>query len=130
MYWHLIIPWCYFLSVARINSSSIFGRRVLFLAAKTGTPFHFFLLKVEWGAVFGPFRFWHDRTLPVAENFRIKNREPVSQEIMSPGNSVAATGFNVAPAKHVFPTPGNFVAVCVARIYCLLNMQVPMRTAT
>ena len=52
---------CYFLSVARINSSSIFGRRVLFLAAKTGTPFHFFLLKVEWGAVFGPFRFWHDR---------------------------------------------------------------------
>ena len=39
---------------------SIFGRRVLFLAAKTGTPFHFFLLKVEWGAIFGPFRFWHD----------------------------------------------------------------------
>ena len=60
MYWHLIIPWCYFLSVARINSSSIFGRRVLFLAAKTGTPFHFFLLKVEWGAIFGPFRFWYD----------------------------------------------------------------------
>ena len=54
---------CYFQSVARINSSSIFGRRVLFLAAKTGTPFHFFLLKVEWGAVFGPFRFWHDRSI-------------------------------------------------------------------
>ena len=54
---------CYFLSVARINSSSIFGRRVLFLVAKTGTPFHFFLLKVEWGAVFGPFRFWHDRPI-------------------------------------------------------------------
>ena len=60
--WHLF-PWSVlFCLLARINSSSIFGRRVLFLAAKTGTPFHFFLLKVEWGAIFGPFRFWHDRT--------------------------------------------------------------------
>ena len=58
--WHLF-PWgVLFCLLARINSSSIFGRRVLFLAAKTGTPFHFFLLKVEWGAIFGPFRFWHD----------------------------------------------------------------------
>ena len=47
----------------RINSSSIFGRGVLFLAAKTGTPFHFFLLKVVWGAIFCPFHFWHDSTL-------------------------------------------------------------------
>ena len=54
----------FWLALARINSSSIFGRRVLFLAAKTGTPFHFFLLKVEWGAIFGPFRFWHDKTAP------------------------------------------------------------------
>ena len=59
-----LIPWgVLFCLLARINSSSIFGRRVLFLAAKTGTPFHFFLLKVEWGAIFGPFRFWHDRPL-------------------------------------------------------------------
>ena len=50
----------FFCLLARINSSSVFGRRVLFLAAKTGTPFHFFLPKVEWGAIFGPFRFWHD----------------------------------------------------------------------
>ena len=51
----------FWLALARINSRSIFGRGVLFLAAKTGTPFPFFLLKVEWGAIFGPFRFWHDR---------------------------------------------------------------------
>ena len=53
----------FFCLLARINSSSVFGRRVLFLAAKTGTPFHFFLPKVEWGAIFGPFRFWHDRSM-------------------------------------------------------------------
>ena len=39
--------------------SSILGRKVLFLATKTGTPFHFFLPKV---AFFNPFRFWHDRS--------------------------------------------------------------------
>ena len=38
--WHLF-PWgVLFCLLARINSSSIFGRRVLFLAAKTGTPLH------------------------------------------------------------------------------------------
>ena len=57
-----------FCLLARINSSSIFGRRVPFLAAKTGTPFHFFLLKVEWGAIFGPFRFWHDRPIATQTN--------------------------------------------------------------
>ena len=51
-------PWAVLFCL--LASSSIFGRRVLFLAAKTGTTFHFFLLKVEWGAVFSPFRFWHE----------------------------------------------------------------------
>ena len=56
------------------------------------------------------------------------HRKLCRQEIVSQRQDFL--GKNVAPAKHVFPTPGNFVAVCVARIYCLLNMQVPMRTAT
>ena len=56
------------------------------------------------------------------------HRKLCRQEIVSQRQDFL--GNNVAPAKHVFPTPGNFVAVCVARIYCLLNMQVPMRTAT
>ena len=50
--WHLI-PWgVLFCLLARMHSSSIFGSRVLFLAAKTGTPFHFFPAKSGMGVPF------------------------------------------------------------------------------
>ena len=56
--------WMVMVFFSVLNSSSIFG---YFWQPKLAPHSIFFLLKVEWGAIFGSFRFRHDRSMEKRE---------------------------------------------------------------